>query len=86
LNKGSDLKPLKLNEEDFLFLDTLTSFGYGHVSEAKLKNRLLELGVNETIYNAIKKRLLFGRVIGSVYGNITLERKDYREPDELEIA
>ena len=76
---GSDLKPLKLSEDDLLFLVTLMSFSYGHVSEIKLRNKLLGLGMNEAIYNSTKRRLLYGRLIGSVYGNVTLEKKDYKE-------
>jgi len=68
----------KLTKEELLFLDTLCDCGHGHVSEANLKNRLIDHGFTEERYKAVKMKLLFSRYIGSVYGNITLEKKDYR--------
>jgi hypothetical protein len=68
----------KLDKEELLFLDTLFDCGRGHVSEANLKQRLMVHGFNEERYSAVKRRLLFARYIGSIYGNITLEKRDYR--------
>lgn len=76
-------KRLELTEDDSLFLDTLHGCGFGHVSEANLKVKLLEHGMSESTYNAIRRKLVFARFIGSVYGNLTLEKKDYR-PSESE--
>jgi hypothetical protein len=70
---------MTLTEEDILFLDTLSGFGYGHATEKNVKAKLLELGFDEARFAAVKRRLIFGGYIGSVYGNLTLEKKDYRE-------
>lgn len=77
-------KKLELNEDDVLFLDTLHGCGFDHVSEAKLKVLLQEHGMAESTYNAVRRKLLFARFIGSIYGNLTLEKKDYKpvEPEE----
>jgi hypothetical protein len=77
-------KKPELTEDDLLFLDTLNGCGFGHVSEANLKSRLQEHGMAESTYNTVKHKLLFARFIGSVYGNLTLEKKDYK-PLETEI-
>jgi len=76
-------KKPELTEDDLLFLDTLNGCGFGHVSEANLKSRLQEHGMAESTYNAVRRKLLFARFIGSVYGNLTLEKKDYKplEPE-----
>ena len=71
-------KKLELTEDDLLFLNTLHECGFDHVSEANLKIRLLEHGMTESTFNTIRRKLLFARFIGSVYGNLTLEKKDYR--------
>jgi len=71
-------KKLKLTEDDLLFLDTLHACGFDHVSEVNLKTRLQEHGMTESTFNVVRHKLLFARFIGSVYGNFTLEKKDYR--------
>jgi len=71
-------KKLILNEDDLLFLDTLQGCGFDHVSEGKLKEKLQEHGMAESTYNAVRRKLLFARFIGAIYGNLTLEKKDYR--------
>ena len=71
-------KKPELTEDDLLFLDTLNGCGFGHVSEANLKSRLQEHGMAESTYNTVRRKLLFARFIGSVYGNLTLEKKDYK--------
>jgi len=70
---------MTLTEEEILFLDTLSGFGHGHATEKNVRPKLLELGFDDARFTAVKRRLLFGGYIGSVYGNLTLERKDYRE-------
>jgi hypothetical protein len=71
-------KKPELTEDDLLFLDTLHDCSFDHVSEANLRKKLQEHGMNESTYNAVKRKLLFARFIGSVYGNLTLEKKDYK--------
>ena len=69
---------LILNEDDLLFLDTLQGCGFDQASEGKLKGKLQEHGMAESTYNAVRRKLLFARFIGAIYGNLTLEKKDYR--------
>ncbi len=71
-------RKLELTKDDLLFLDTLVDYRFDHVSEAKLKGKLQELGMGESLYNATRRKLLFSRFIGSVYGNLTLENKNFR--------
>jgi hypothetical protein len=71
-------KKLELTEDDLLFLDTLHGCNFDQVSEPNLKNKLQEHGMAESTYNTVRRKLLFARFIGSVYGNLTLEKKDYR--------
>lgn len=69
----------KLTTDELLFLDTLFDCGHDHVSDAQLKTRLLSMGFSEETYGKVKMKLLFARYVGSVYGNVTLEKKNYRE-------
>jgi hypothetical protein len=71
-------RKLELTKDDLLFLDTLVDCHFDHVSEIKLKGKLKELGMGESLYNTTRRKLLFNRFIGSVYGNLTLEKKDFR--------
>jgi hypothetical protein len=71
-------KKLKLTEDDLLFLDALQGYGFGHVSEGKLRDKLQDHGMAESTFNAVRRKLLFARFIGCVYGNLTLENKNYR--------
>ena len=69
----------KLTTDELLFLDTLYDCGHNHVSDAQLMARLLSMGFSEEKYGKVKIKLLFARYVGSVYGNVTLEKKNYRE-------
>ncbi len=71
-------KKLQLTEDELLFLDTLQGCGFGHVSEGKLREKLQDHGMAESTYNTVRRKLLFARFIGSVYGNLTLEKLDYK--------
>jgi len=71
-------KKPELTEDDLLFLDTLHGCSYDQVSEPNLKAKLQEHGMGESTYNLVRRKLLFARFIGAVYGNLTLEKKDYR--------
>ncbi len=76
-------KKLELTGDDLLFLDTLHSSGFDQCSEKALKEKMLEHGMSESTYNNVRRKLLFARFIGAVYGNLTLEKKDYR-PSKIE--
>jgi len=69
----------QLSEYDSLFLDALLNFSLDYVSEKNLKLKLFEMGFNEDSYTQTKRKLLFGGYIGSIYGNITLEKKALEE-------
>jgi len=71
-------KKPELTDDDLLFLDILVGCGFGHVSEARLREKLQEHGMSDSTYNFVRRKLLFARFIGSVYGNLTIEKKDYR--------
>jgi hypothetical protein len=71
-------KKLELTEDELLFLDTLHGCNFDQVSEANLKIKLQEHGMAESTYNTVRRKLLFARFIGSIYGNLTLEKKDYK--------
>ena len=73
-------RSIELDGDDLTFLDTLSDLS-GQVSEKRLKTELMECGMSEATYNAVRRRLLFARYIGFVYGNVTLEKSDY-EPLE----
>jgi hypothetical protein len=71
-------KKPKLTEDDLLFLDTLQDCSFGQLSETNLKTKLQEHGMTESTYNVVRRKLLFARFIGCVYGNLTLEKTDYQ--------
>ncbi len=75
-------KKIELNDDDLLFLDTLHGSGFDQFSEKALRERLLDHGMSESTYNAVRRKLLFARFIGAIYGNLTLEKKDYRPFEE----
>ena len=68
---------MNLSEEEILFLKTLDNFEGDHASDESLKIKLFKYGIDEEQFVTIKRRLLFNGYIGSVYGNITLEKKNY---------
>jgi hypothetical protein len=68
---------MNLSKEEILFLKTLDNFEGDHTSNESLKIILLEHGIDEEQFDAIKRRLLFNGYIGSVYGNVTLQKKNY---------
>ena len=66
---------LDLSDEEILFLKTLDSFEGGHVADESLRKKLKAMGIEEELFNSIKRNLIFKGYIGSVYGNITLEKR-----------
>lgn len=69
---------LELSNEEIIFLKTLDNFEGDHTSNESLRKKLIEHGINEEQFVNIKRRLLFNGYVGSVYGNITLQKKNYR--------
>ena len=76
-----ETKKPELTEDELLFLDTLQSCGFSYTSESNLKAKLKKHGMSESTYQTVKRKLLFARYIGSIYGNLTLEKKKYKPID-----
>ncbi len=72
---------MKLSEDEITFLETLDGFESDHTSERNLREKLSERGIGDEKFDAIKRRLFFNDYIGIVYGNITLQKKNFRETD-----
>ena len=50
---------------------------HGHCSQDFLMTQLEEHGIEAEEFKIIKKKLLYAGYIGVVYGNITIENKDW---------
>jgi hypothetical protein len=71
------VKTLQYNDKEMAFLRIICSSEHKHVSQDSVCQRLVEAEViTPDEFNAIKKKLLYSGVIGIVYGNITLEKKE----------
>lgn len=68
---------MKLSDRELLFLETLLEMQHGHCSQGFLQSKLKEKGIENEEFKQLKKKLLYAGYIGIVYGNITLEKKDY---------
>ena len=68
---------IELSPNDELFLRRLCSLEHGHCSQDFLKTLLEEEGIEADEFKIIKKKLLYAGYIGVVYGNITVENKDW---------
>ena len=68
---------LEFNNKELAFLRVLIRSEHQHVTQESIFNQLVE---NEVLspdeFKVIKKKLLYSGVIGVVYGNITLEKKE----------
>jgi hypothetical protein len=67
---------MEFSEKDILFLKKLSKYGHGHVGQTTLQHELEGEGINAEDFIKIKRKLLFSGVIGIVYGNITIEKKE----------
>jgi hypothetical protein len=78
---------LKLSKEEQYFLDLLDNAKGNHATETYLRRKLKDKGIGEEEFIKIKRKLIFNGYIGSVYGNIILERKAYtRNLNDKEIG
>jgi hypothetical protein len=68
---------MQFNEKELAFLRIICSSEHRHISQDFIFNKLIE---DEIIkpeeFKTIKRKLLYSGVIGVVYGNITLEKKE----------
>jgi len=70
---------MEFSDKDILFLKKLSKYVHGHVSQTTLQHELEGEGILAEDFNKIKRKLLFSGIIGIVYGNITIEKKDALE-------
>ena len=68
---------MKLTSRELLFLDSLCIMEHGHCTQDFLRSKLKAQGMDEKEFIQVKKKLLLNGYIGIVYGNITLEKKNY---------
>lgn len=76
---GSEVISLELSDKESLFLDTLEGCTGKHTSDKNLRKKLYKKGIEEDEYNEIKRNLIFKGYIGTVYGNVTLEKRKSEE-------
>lgn len=71
---------LEFNEKELAFLRILSNSEHKHITQESIFKQLVETEVlSSDEFKAIKKKLLYSGVIGVVYGNITLEKKEITE-------
>lgn len=68
---------LKLSSRELLFLDSLCILEHGHCTQDFLRSKLEAQGMDANEFKQVKRKLLLNGYIGIVYGNITLEKKNY---------
>jgi hypothetical protein len=68
---------VEFSPNEVLFLRRLCSMEHGHCSQDFLRSQLEEQGIEADEFKTIKKKLLYAGYIGVVYGNITIENKDW---------
>lgn len=68
---------VELSPNEEIFLRRLCSLEHGHCSQDFLMTQLEEQGIEADEFKIIKKKLLYAGYIGVVYGNITIENKDW---------
>ena len=68
---------LQYNDKEMAFLRIICSSEHKHISQDSVCQRLVEAEIiAPEEFNAIKKKLLYSGVIGVVYGNLTLEKRE----------
>ena len=68
---------MQFNDKELAFLRILCSSEHLQISQDVVMKRLIESEtVSPSEFKSIKKKLLYSGVIGIVYGNITLEKKE----------
>jgi hypothetical protein len=66
---------LVLSEEEMLFLEILASHEGYHTTDKNLRDKLAIYGIKNKKYSDLKRKLIFEGYIGTVYGNVILEKK-----------
>ncbi len=67
---------MEFSDKDILFLKKLSKYDHGHVSQTTLQHELEKEGIPAEDFIKVKRKLLFSGIIGIVYGNITIEKKE----------
>ena len=75
------------SEKELAFLRILCSSQHEHVSQDSVETRLVESELlTPEEFKQVKKKLLYSGVIGIVYGNITIEKREIFELFESESS
>ena len=73
------------NEKELAFLRILCQSQHEHISQDSVQSKLVEAEILTTEeFKQVKKKLLYSGVIGVVYGNITIEKREIFELFEAE--
>jgi len=76
---------LAYNEKELAFLRILCQSQHEHISQDSVQSKLVEAEILTTEeFKQVKKKLLYSGVIGVVYGNITIEKREIFELFEAE--
>jgi len=68
------------NEKELAFLRIICQSQHEHITQDSVQARLVEAELmTPDEFKQVKKKLLYSGVIGIVYGNITLEKKELME-------
>ena len=78
---------LAYSEKELAFLRILCSSQHEHISQDSVETRLVESELlTPEEFKQVKKKLLYSGVIGIVYGNITIEKREIFELFESESS
>ena len=73
------------NEKELAFLRILCQSQHEHISQDSVQSKLVEAEIlTPEEFKQVKKKLLYSGVIGVVYGNITIEKREIFELFEVE--
>ena len=71
---------LAYSEKELAFLRIICTSQHEHITQDSVMSRLVETEIlTPDEFKQVKKKLLYSGVIGIVYGNITLEKKEIIE-------
>lgn len=74
------LVTMAYNEKELAFLRIICQSQHEHVTQDTVKAQLVEAEIlTPDEFKQVKKKLLYSGVIGIVYGNITIEKKEILE-------
>ena len=78
---------MQYSEKELAFLRILCSSQHEHISQDSVETRLVESEIlTPEEFKQVKKKLLYSGVIGIVYGNITIEKREIFELFETDAS